>query len=91
MQGIVTKFTLKTHPQTEVWVCACPHVCISHGSCVWLQGGLITITGDHLDEVNAATVKFSQTVTDPRAAILPTYNSILGAVRLPCSVVDIVS
>ncbi|KAI0708532.1 FAD dependent oxidoreductase [Earliella scabrosa] len=59
--GIVTKFTLKTHPQTEVW------------------GGLITITGDHLDEVNAATVKFSQTVTDPRAAILPTYNSILGA------------
>ncbi|KAI0357738.1 FAD-binding domain-containing protein [Trametes cingulata] len=58
--GIVTKFNLTTHPQTEVW------------------GGLITITEDQLDKVNAATVKFSQTVTDPKAQVLPTYNFLLG-------------
>ncbi|KAI9069033.1 FAD-binding domain-containing protein [Trametes sanguinea] len=59
--GIVTKFNLTTHPQTEVW------------------GGLITITEDQLDKVNAATVKFAQTVTDPKAQVLPTYNFLLGA------------
>ncbi|CAL1714340.1 unnamed protein product [Somion occarium] len=44
---------------------------------VW--GGLITITGDHLDKVNAATVKFGSEISDPKAAILPTYNFVLGA------------
>ncbi|KAH9903227.1 FAD-binding domain-containing protein [Cubamyces lactineus] len=58
--GIVTKFNLTTHAQTEVW------------------GGLITITEDQLDKVNEATVKFSQTVTDPKAQVLPTYNHLLG-------------
>ncbi|KAI0767639.1 FAD dependent oxidoreductase [Fomes fomentarius] len=58
--GIVTKFTLKTYPQTQVW------------------GGLITITENNLEAVNNATVKFSQTVTDPKAAVLPTYNFLLG-------------
>ncbi|KAI0634577.1 FAD-binding domain-containing protein [Trametes polyzona] len=58
--GVVTKFNLTTHAQTEVW------------------GGLITITADQLDKVNAATVKFSQTVTDPKAQVLPTYNYVLG-------------
>ena len=46
------------------------------------QGGLITITADHLDEVNNATVKFQQTVTDPKAAVLPTFNSILAIVSM---------
>ncbi|KIP04819.1 hypothetical protein PHLGIDRAFT_75249 [Phlebiopsis gigantea 11061_1 CR5-6] len=59
--GIVTKFTMKTFPQGQVW------------------GGLMTITGDHLDAVSNATTKFSATVTDPKAAILPTYNFLLGA------------
>ncbi|KAI0649785.1 FAD-binding domain-containing protein [Trametes meyenii] len=58
--GIVTKFNLTTHAQTEVW------------------GGLITITQDQLDKVNDATVKFSKTVTDPKAQVLPTYNFVLG-------------
>ncbi|KAI0773005.1 FAD-binding domain-containing protein [Trametes elegans] len=58
--GIVTKFNLTTHAQTEVW------------------GGLITFTEDQLEKVNAATVKFSQQTTDPRAAVLPTYNFVLG-------------
>ncbi|KAI0752556.1 FAD-binding domain-containing protein [Daedaleopsis nitida] len=58
--GIVTKFTLKTYPQTDVW------------------GGLITITQDNLEAVNNATVKFSQTITDPKAAVLPTYNFVIG-------------
>ncbi|KAI0079336.1 FAD dependent oxidoreductase [Panus rudis PR-1116 ss-1] len=59
--GIVTKFTLKTYPQGQVW------------------GGLITITADQLDKVNAATVKFASNVSDPKAAVLPTYNFVLGA------------
>ncbi|PIL28886.1 hypothetical protein GSI_08932 [Ganoderma sinense ZZ0214-1] len=59
--GIVTKFILKTHYQTQVW------------------GGIITITQENLEAVNNATVKFSQTVTDPKAAVLPTYNFLLDA------------
>jgi len=58
--GIVTKFVLKTFPQTEVW------------------GGLVTYTADKLDQVNAATYKFSQNNTDPKAAIITTYNFVLG-------------
>ncbi|EJF59882.1 FAD dependent oxidoreductase [Dichomitus squalens LYAD-421 SS1] len=58
--GIVTKFTLKTYAQTEVW------------------GGIILVTEDHLDDLTAATLKFTQTVTDPKAAILPTYNFLIG-------------
>lgn len=58
--GIVTRFTLRTFPQGQVW------------------GGLITYTQDHLSEVNAATVKFSNDVTDPKAAIITTYNFLLG-------------
>ena len=67
-QGVVTKFVLKTHAQTDVW------------------GGLMTITGLHLDEVNNATVKFQQSVSDPKAAVLPTYNFVLGAVRAALSI-----
>ncbi|KAK0505193.1 hypothetical protein EDD18DRAFT_1061398 [Armillaria luteobubalina] len=58
--GIVTRFTLRTFPQGQVW------------------GGLITYTQNHLSEVNAATVKFSNNVTDPKAAIITTYNFLLG-------------
>ncbi|TFY74702.1 hypothetical protein EWM64_g9309, partial [Hericium alpestre] len=58
--GIVTKFTLKTVPQGQVW------------------GGLITITADQLDKLNVAVAKYSANVTDPKAAILPTYNFVLG-------------
>ncbi|TCD65257.1 hypothetical protein EIP91_002921 [Steccherinum ochraceum] len=54
--GIVTKFTLNTFPQGQVW------------------GGSITIIGDLIDKVNDATVKFFNTVTDPKASLLPTYN-----------------
>ncbi|KAG8738990.1 hypothetical protein FRC11_000996, partial [Ceratobasidium sp. 423] len=42
---------------------------------VW--GGLSTYTFDQLDKVINATVKFSKTVTDPKAAIIPTFNFIL--------------
>lgn len=59
--GIVTKFTLKTFPQTQVW------------------GGLVTITQEHLAEVNAAVANFSANVSDPKAAIISAYNFVLGA------------
>ncbi|KAH9925023.1 FAD-binding domain-containing protein [Epithele typhae] len=44
---------------------------------VW--GGLITITANHADEVTAATLKFQNSVSDPKAAILPTYNFLIGS------------
>ncbi|KAJ7100922.1 FAD-binding domain-containing protein [Mycena belliarum] len=53
--GIVTRFTLKTHP----------------------QGGLIAYAGQE-PAVSAAVAKFSATATDPKAAILPSYNFVQG-------------
>lgn len=89
-QGIVTKFILKAYPQTHVWVCVLPPflfsrevrdrkptlTTITH----ILQGGMIMITGSGVDALNKALVKFMQTVTDPKAAVLPTYNFFLGQV-----------
>ncbi|CAE7186855.1 unnamed protein product [Rhizoctonia solani] len=43
---------------------------------VW--GGLQTFTVDQLDKVKAATVKFAENVKDPKAAIIPTFNFLLG-------------
>jgi hypothetical protein len=56
---------------------ACTH-CLAH----CLQGGLLIIGASHLDEVNAATAKFSSEVTDPKAQIISGYNFLLGAVCL---------
>ncbi|THH33054.1 hypothetical protein EUX98_g1104 [Antrodiella citrinella] len=56
--GIVTKFTVKTHPQDlQVW------------------GGTISLLGDTVDQLNAATVNFMNNVTDPKAAMLPSLSS----------------
>ncbi|THG96512.1 hypothetical protein EW026_g5333 [Hermanssonia centrifuga] len=60
LKGIVTKFTMKTYPQSQVW------------------GGLITFTADQLSKVNDATVNFSTNIVDPKAAIITTYNFLLG-------------
>ncbi|KAI9060011.1 FAD-binding domain-containing protein [Trametes sanguinea] len=38
---------------------------------VW--GGLLTVIGDQVGAVNAATVQFAQTVTDPKAQVIPSY------------------
>ncbi|EGO04139.1 hypothetical protein SERLA73DRAFT_119696 [Serpula lacrymans var. lacrymans S7.3] len=62
LKGIVTRFTLRVFPQTEVW------------------GGLITFTANTLDLVNAATANFVANNTDPKAAIITTYNFLLGEV-----------
>lgn len=53
--GIVTKFVLKTYPQTSVW------------------GGRRVIADANSEAVINATVKFVNTVTDPKAAILVTW------------------
>ncbi|KAJ7627287.1 FAD dependent oxidoreductase [Roridomyces roridus] len=59
--GIVTQFTLKTHPQGQVW------------------GGLILYTEDQLPAVSDAIAAFANNVTDPKAAIIPAINFLLGA------------
>ena len=48
------------------------------------QGGLITITGNNIPAVAAATAKFSANVTDPKAGVITTYNFLLGQVMSYC-------
>ncbi|EUC62597.1 FAD-dependent oxidoreductase, putative [Rhizoctonia solani AG-3 Rhs1AP] len=43
---------------------------------VW--GGLQTFTSSRLSRINAATADFAANVTDPKAAIITTYNFLLG-------------
>lgn len=38
------------------------------------------VLGDYADQVNAATAKYSSTVTDPKAALITTYDYDEGAV-----------
>ncbi|KAJ6533800.1 FAD dependent oxidoreductase [Mycena vulgaris] len=57
--GVVTKFTLKTFPQGQVW------------------GGVITYV-EHLSDVGTAIERFSATVTDPKAAMIPACNFLLS-------------
>ena len=38
------------------------------------------VLGDYVDQVNAATAKYSSTVTDPKAALITTYDYDEGAV-----------
>ncbi|THH28908.1 hypothetical protein EUX98_g5290 [Antrodiella citrinella] len=54
--GIVTKFTLKTYPQGQVW------------------GGAVTLSEDAAVQINAATLKFFTEVTDPKAAIISSFD-----------------
>ncbi|KAG0707247.1 hypothetical protein DFH29DRAFT_980030 [Suillus ampliporus] len=58
--GIVTRFTLKTFPQSQVW------------------GGVIMYTANVLNLVNQATANFAANITDPKAQIITTYNTIFG-------------
>lgn len=76
----MTKFTFKAYPQGQVWVRCTP--CMATAVLTSDQGGLRAITGDHLPEVSAATAKFASQVTDPKAAVLPTYNFVQGVVRI---------
>ncbi|KAL7284767.1 hypothetical protein ACG7TL_002074 [Trametes sanguinea] len=46
---------------------------------IW--GGTISVNATYINEVNAATAKFSQTVADPKAQILPSYTFVQGQVR----------
>ncbi|KIJ22107.1 hypothetical protein PAXINDRAFT_165385 [Paxillus involutus ATCC 200175] len=54
--GIVTRFTLRTFPQTQVW------------------GGFISYTPAHVEAVNQATANFAANTTDPKAALMITYD-----------------
>ncbi|KAH7886140.1 hypothetical protein F5I97DRAFT_1877832 [Phlebopus sp. FC_14] len=58
--GIVTRFTLKTFPQSQVW------------------GGFITYTPQNVELVNRATANFAANTTDPKAALMITYDYFLS-------------
>ena len=42
----------------------------------------MVVLGEQWDALNNATAKFQATVTDPKAQVLPTYNLVLGLVRV---------
>ena len=79
IQGIVTRFTLKTFPQTDVWVRlhSCPQS-LAFPLHIDGKGGLITIAAPHIPDVAAATANFFANVQDPKASIITTYNFLLG-------------
>ncbi|KJA22119.1 hypothetical protein HYPSUDRAFT_41246 [Hypholoma sublateritium FD-334 SS-4] len=62
--GVVTKFTMRTHPQTQVW------------------GGSIYNMESVLPDIEAATVAFQESVTDPKAAVIMTYNYVPSAQQI---------
>ena len=64
----MTKFTLKSHPQTTVWVCVRERFTDQIGDLfeTW-QGGILTYAKNQLDEIKEALVKFQQK-NDTKAA-----------------------
>lgn len=52
-----------------------------------MKGGFTIIPSGYFDLVKAAVIKFQQEVTDKKAMILPTYNTVLDWVCflvIPC-------
>jgi hypothetical protein len=49
-----------------------------------MKGGFVIIPDlfNYFEEVNAAILKFQRGVTDPKAALLPTYNTVGDLVRI---------
>lgn len=48
------------------------------------QGVFAIISDQYFDQISTATTKFQQSVAmDPKAAVLPTYNSFSGTVSTP--------
>jgi len=85
MQGVVTSFVIKTHPQAGgVWVSEIMSNVVDDTSAHSVfQGGIIIYGPEQYPAFAAAFDKFVTTVKDPKAAILPTYNWILGNVSTP--------
>ncbi len=48
-----------------------------------MKGGFTIVFGLFFELVNAAIIKFQQEVTDNKAMILPTFNTVSDVVRLP--------
>jgi hypothetical protein len=44
------------------------------------QGGLVTVTASHIDQISEAVADFAANVTDSKASIITTYNFLLGQV-----------
>lgn len=81
MKGIVTTFTLQTYPQGQVWVyfqaAILNDILLTH-----VQGGQLTFLSSELAAVTAATANFSANVTDPKAALITTYDYTGGLVSI---------
>ena len=76
----MTKFTLKSHPQTNVWVCVQERLTDHIGDLfeTW-QGGVLTYAENQLDEIKEALVKFQQK-NDTKAACTVSLIYISGQV-----------
>lgn len=64
----MTKFILKSHPQTTVWVCVQERFTDRMGDLFETrQGGILTYAENQLDEIKKALLKFQQK-NDTKAA-----------------------
>jgi hypothetical protein len=48
-----------------------------------MKGGYAIIPSLYFDVINAAILKFQREVTDPKAMVLPTFNTVGNIVRVP--------
>lgn len=69
---------MKTHPQTRVWVSDRSYLVWSL-HLVLVKGGSMYNMESVLPDIEAATVAFQETVTDPKAAVIMTYNYVPSA------------
>ena len=80
-KGIVTKFTLKLHPQTDVWVCLM--FLLGGFISTWMrQGAMLTFAGDLVEPAQTAFAGFLAQQHDHKAAQLGSFLYSGGSVRL---------
>jgi hypothetical protein len=48
-----------------------------------MKGGYAIIDRLYFDVINKAILKFQKEVTDPKAMVLPTFNTVFDFVRVP--------
>ena len=76
----MTKFTVKSYPQGQVWVSPLHRIARRPSDIVFVsQGGSILYGPDQLEAVKKATLEFSR-ITDSKASLITTFGYTSGAV-----------
>lgn len=82
IQGIVTRFLLKAHPQGQVWVRETQiYFSVLGFYYLHMQGGVILYASPAINTVLDACLAFESNVADPKASILCSVLYTNGLVR----------